>query len=208
MTLGVRIDTASPVLATQFRRALNFWSRVIDMEWHEEASNACSLELTDARPGSLDASIAAQADGPESEDFEGWIRFNAAVPLTKTELYYYSVHEIGHLLGLEHNPSHWSVMYFEDTSGPERLDAIDLEVLGKAHTLRRPRTSPIYLQTSLWTTVGQVCFLTGEAGSSRKLWRSFFVADRKERARAVIGMAMISGTRERLVSNVGRAGTK
>jgi hypothetical protein len=161
MILGVRIDTASPVLATQFRRALNFWSRVIDMEWHEEASNACSLELTDARPGSLDASIAAEADGPESENFEGWIRFNAAVRLTKTELYYYSVHEIGHLLGLEHNPSHWSVMYFEDTSGPERLDAMDLEALGKTHTLRRPRIRPIYLQTSLWTSVGQVCFSPG-----------------------------------------------
>jgi hypothetical protein len=154
LELGVRMDTANPVLAKQFRRALNFWTSVLDMRWHEEHSDACALQLTDAEPGSLDASIAAQAQDPESPDFQGSIDFNAAVTLTETEMYYYSVHEIGHLLGLDHNPNPWSVMYFEDAAGPERLDLTDLKALAAFHRLRLPLTSKsIYVETSFESSV-------------------------------------------------------
>ena len=150
MKVGVRIVTASPALAESFRRALDFWTRVLDMEWYQEQSDACSLQLTDAEPGSLDNSIAADAQLPGSSDFEGWICFNAAATLTRTEMYYYSVHEIGHLLGLGHNPSHRSVMYFEDAPGPERLDETDLRSLSVLHKMRvSPEQKPIYLQISL-----------------------------------------------------------
>jgi Matrixin len=151
MVLGARIDTANPVLAKQFRRALDFWTSVLDLEWHEENSIACSLQLTDAPNGFLDTSIAAQAQDPQSADFQGWIEFDAAAALTETEMYYYSVHEIGHLLGLGHNPSHRSVMYFKDAPGPERLDTTDLMALATIHKLRLTSTSrAIYLQKSVW----------------------------------------------------------
>ena len=97
MDLGARINTANPVLAKQFRRALNFWTTVLDLQWHEENSDACSLQLTDAPNGFLDTSIAAQAQDPQSADFQGWIEFDLALRLTETDMYYYSVHEIGHL---------------------------------------------------------------------------------------------------------------
>jgi hypothetical protein len=160
MELGARIDTVNAVLAKQFRRAMNFWTSVLDLQWHEENSNACSLQLTDARTGFLKMSIAAQAQNPQSPDFQGWIQFNAELTLTETEMYYYSVHEIGHLLGLEHNRSRRSVMYFEDAPGPERLDATDLIALSTIHKLRITSTSrAIYLQNSVWNHVpdfGQV----------------------------------------------------
>jgi hypothetical protein len=91
MELGARIDTVNPVLAKQFRRAMNFWTSVLDLQWHEENSNACSLQLTDARTGFLKMSIAAQAQNPQSPDFQGWIQFNAELTLTETEMYYYSL---------------------------------------------------------------------------------------------------------------------
>jgi Matrixin len=158
--IGARIDTANPVLAKQFRRALNFWTTVIDLNWYEDNSDACSLQLTDAPHGFLDPSIAAQAQHPGTSEFHGLIEFNAALTLTETETYYYSVHEIGHLLGLKHNPSHRSVMYFDDARGPERLDSTDLIALATIHKLRIGSTRrAIYLQQSVWNHVpdlGQV----------------------------------------------------
>jgi len=154
MELGARIDTANPVLATQFRRALNFWTTVLDMHWHEENSNACSLQLTDAQGGFPEISLAAQAQDPRSSNFQGSIQFNTGLTLTETEMYYYSVHEIGHLLGLGHNPSHRSVMYFQDARGPERLDSTDLIALATTHKLILRSTSrTIYLQNSVWNRI-------------------------------------------------------
>jgi hypothetical protein len=149
--VGARIDTANPVLAKQFRRALNFWTTVMDLNWYEDNSDACSLQLTDAPDGFSDPSIAAQAQHPGTSEFQGLIQFNVALPLTETEMYYYSVHEIGHLLGLKHNPSHRSVMYFDDARGPERLDSTDLIALATIHKLRIGSTSrAIYLEKSAW----------------------------------------------------------
>jgi hypothetical protein len=154
MELGARIDTANPVLATQFRRALNFWTTVVDMHWHEENSNACSLQLIDPQPGYPEMGFAAQAQNPKSSDFQGWIQFNPGLPLTETEMYYYSVHEIGHLLGLGHNPSHRSAMYFQDAPGPERLDSTDLIALAATHKLiLTSARRTVYLQSSVWNHV-------------------------------------------------------
>jgi hypothetical protein len=149
--VGARIDTANPVLAKQFRRALNSWATVMDLNWYEDNSDACSLQLTDAPDGFSDPSIAAQAQHPGTSEFQGLIQFNVALPLTETDMYYYSVREIGHLLGLKHNPSHRSVMYFDDARGPERLDSTDLIALATIHNLRIGSTNKaIYLQKSTW----------------------------------------------------------
>jgi hypothetical protein len=152
--IGARIDTANPVLAKQFRRALNFWTTVMDLNWYEDNSDACSLQLRDAPHGFSDPSIAARAQDPGTSEFHGLIEFNAALTLTETEMYYYSVHEIGHLLSLKHNPSHRSVMYFADARGPERLDSTDLRALTTIHKLRITSTSrAIYLQQSVWNHI-------------------------------------------------------
>jgi hypothetical protein len=47
-----------------------------------------------------------------------------------------SVHEIGHLLGLPHNPSGSSVMYFFTLDESVWLDSADLSALAAHHKLR------------------------------------------------------------------------
>ena len=68
--------------------------------------------------------------------FQGWIAFNPKVILSGSERYLVSVHELGHLLGLRHDPNVSSVMYFVRVDGPVFLDSADLASLGAHHTLR------------------------------------------------------------------------
>jgi predicted Zn-dependent protease len=51
-------------------------------------------------------------------------------------MYLTAVHEIGHMLGLKHNPSARSVMYYLDLDGSEVLDTRDLAALASHHKLR------------------------------------------------------------------------
>ena len=44
--------------------------------------------------------------------------------------------KIGHLLGLQHNPSGSSVMFFLDLDRPTVLDRADLNALASRHKLR------------------------------------------------------------------------
>src|ERR1700759_1103400 len=47
MNLGVKFSTSNPVLAHEFRQAMDFWSQVLDMNWHEDDSSSCALQLVD-----------------------------------------------------------------------------------------------------------------------------------------------------------------
>ena len=136
MNLGVKISTSNPVLAQEFRQALNFWSTVVDMHWHEDDSDSCAMQLVDGTPAILKTSIVARSQFTEWDNFQGWIAFNPKAPLTNTELYLTAVHEIGHMLGLKHNPSIHSVMYYLDLEGTEVLDQTDLATLALRHKLR------------------------------------------------------------------------
>jgi hypothetical protein len=136
MSLGVKISTSNPVLAHVFRQALDFWSQVVDMSWHEDESNTCAMQLVDGTPAILKTSIVARSQFTEWDNFQGWIAFNPRAPLTAIELYLTAVHEIGHLLGLKHNPSARSVMYYLDLEGSEVLDESDLAMLAGRHKLR------------------------------------------------------------------------
>ena len=136
MDLGVKFSTSNPELDQQFRQALSFWSEVLDMAWHEDDSSSCSLQVVDGTPEILKLTIVARSQFTDWDDFQGWIAFNPKVRLNRTELYLTAVHEIGHMLGLKHNPNARSVMYYLDLEGQEYLDPSDLAFLSSRHKMR------------------------------------------------------------------------
>lgn|GEM_PF-2303378 len=139
MNLGVRIATANRVLAEEFRSAMDFWATVLDLEWHEEATQNCSIEVIDGQRPLFEPepeNMAARSQFPDRRDFEGWIAFNPAVALNKMETYRIAVHEIGHILGLRHSTNIKSLMYGFDMDESESLDRADLAFLADRHKLR------------------------------------------------------------------------
>ena len=141
MDLGVRISTPNLVLAGQFERAMNFWSEIIDMTWHEVNSENCSVQLVDGTPELFAANggcacATARSQLPDRGGFQGWIAFNPAMSFTTEQMFRDSVHEIGHLFGLQHNPSISSVMFFDDFGQDRSLDFADLRALAGMHKLR------------------------------------------------------------------------
>jgi hypothetical protein len=149
MNLGVRLATSNAALAEEFKAALNFWATVLDLDWHEDNSGNCSIELVDGQRDLFEPepeTMAARSQFPDRLGFQGWIVFNPAVPLSRAELYRISVHEIGHMLGLRHSVNTLSLMYGLDLECSESLDAQDLAVLAAHHKLRvSSLTQPVKL---------------------------------------------------------------
>lgn len=137
MNLGVRVATANQALAEQFRRALDSWASVLDLDWHDDDTANCSIQLVDGgRDLFQPAAIAARSQLPDRLDFQGWIAFNPKQELSDVELYRISLHEIGHMLGLQHSSNTMSVMYGFDLDGQKWLDLTDLAALATHHKLR------------------------------------------------------------------------
>jgi hypothetical protein len=137
MDLGVRVATVNPLLAEQFRRAMDSWATILDLDWHEDDTPNCSIQLVDGARELFQPDIAAaRSQLPDRLDFQGWIAFNPAQTLAETELYRISVHEIGHLFGLQHSVNANSVMYSFSLEGPVWLDPTDLAELARHHALR------------------------------------------------------------------------
>lgn len=149
MNLGVRLATSNPALAEGFKSALDFWATILDLEWHEDDSENCSMELVDGQRDLFEPepeNMAARSQFPDRRGFQGWIVFNPAVVLSRIELYRISVHEIGHMLGLRHSLSTLSLMYGLDLDCSESLDAQDLATLAAHHKLRiTSLTQPVKL---------------------------------------------------------------
>lgn len=149
MDLGVRLATSIPALADAFKAALNFWATVLEMDWHEDNSANCSIELVDGQRDLFEPepwNMAARSQFPDRLGFQGWIVFNPAVPLSPIALYRISVHEIGHMLGLRHSLNTLSLMYGLDLDCSESLDAQDLASLAAHHKLRiASLTQPVKL---------------------------------------------------------------
>ena len=137
MDLGVRVATANPTLAQEFRRAMDTWGRILDLDWHEDDSQNCSIQLVDGDRGLFQTTaVAARSQLPDRADFDGWIAFNPGQTLSEDELYRISLHEIGHVLGLQHSSNAASVMYGFNLDDQDVLDRTDLEVLAAHHKLR------------------------------------------------------------------------
>lgn len=140
LDLAVRISTTNTVLAEQFENALNFWSGILDLNWHEVgASDECSMQLVDGTPSLFNwcVCMSARSQLPDRENFQGWIAFNPRFKLSKDAMFFDSVHEIGHMLGLAHNPDESSIMFsFGDEEKNAWLDSSDLDELAMRHTLR------------------------------------------------------------------------
>jgi Matrixin len=129
LELGVRFSTHDPRVVEQASRALKRWSEIADMSWHRDDTNQCSIDIDDGTSAAWDEIAEANIQ-------EGSITFASADELTAHELFITAFHEIGHLFGLQHNPSPQSVMYWIDIRGDEVLDGSDMRALAATHALR------------------------------------------------------------------------
>ena len=137
MDIGVRVATANPVLARQFLRAMDTWASILDLDWHEEDTRNCSIQLVDGERQLFQPSaVAARSQLPDRPKFDGWIAFNPGQKLTEIEFYRISLHEIGHVLGLQHSSNAGSVMYGFNLDDQDWLDVADLAALATRHKLR------------------------------------------------------------------------
>ena len=136
MDLGVRFSTADLGLATEFARAMDFWATILDMDWHEENSRDCAIQVVDGAPDLFKPAQAARAQLPGRPAFQGWIAFNPKIVLSETDKYFSAVHELGHLFGLRHNPSPRSVMFYVRLFEHVSLEGVDLSSLARRHKLR------------------------------------------------------------------------
>ena len=136
--IGVKIDAADP-WADGFRRALHFWNAVLAANFHEETNlNACAVRVVNGGSDILSKAMVARSQLTEWDNFRGKIAVNpgTARALSSGEMYGTAVHEFGHLLGLKHNASSRSVMYFLNVNGSEVLDREDILDLSARHKLR------------------------------------------------------------------------
>ena len=125
--------------ADGFRRALRFWNTVLDANFHQETNlSACSVRIIDGDPDIVNRTIAARSQITDRANFQGKIAVNlaAAKDMNSAEIYASAVHELGHILGLKHNGSSRSVMYFLNLHGGEVLDAEDILELSRRHALQ------------------------------------------------------------------------
>jgi hypothetical protein len=110
--IGVKIDVSDPAWAAAFRRALVFWNKVLDVNFHEEKNiNACALRITDGPLEMFGGGYTAFAQFTDLDGFEAKIVVLPQVPLRPAGKFVNAVHEIGHIVDLRHNPDPTSVMY-------------------------------------------------------------------------------------------------
>jgi len=116
---------------------MDAWARILDLDWHEDDTQNCSIQLVDGeRQLFHPEAVAARSQLPDRPYFDGWIAFNPGQTLSEMELYRISLHEIGHVLGLQHSSNAKSVMYGFNLDDQDWLDLTDLAALAEHHKLR------------------------------------------------------------------------
>jgi hypothetical protein len=136
--IGVKIDATGP-WADEFRRSFSFWNTVLAANFHEETNlDSCAIRIVNAGPDILNNSMVARAQLTDRSSFRGKIVVSpeAAKAMSSAAIYGTAVHELGHMLGLKHNASSQSVMYFLNVNGTEVLDSKDILDLSTRHMLR------------------------------------------------------------------------
>ena len=121
---------------SEFTRALDFWATVLDMEWHEDSSRACAIQIVDGAQDLFIPAQVARAQLPNRFGFQGWIAFNSRISLPPNERFFVAVRELGHLFGLPHNSNASSIMFYLNVDEPFVLDSADLSDLAARHKLR------------------------------------------------------------------------
>jgi predicted Zn-dependent protease len=136
MNLGVRFDSRDPDLVQAFKRALNFWSKILDMEWHEDSNGTCAIDLMDGVPaGTAQMLLHDKAVGLGIRS-SGIVAIDTRYQLAASEWYAIAAHELGHLFGLQHNSNPKSVMYYIHLRGDQALDPTDIAALSARHRMR------------------------------------------------------------------------
>jgi hypothetical protein len=148
--IGVKIDV-NRAWAKAFRRALKFWNSVLLVNFHEERSlNACSIRIVSGSPEILNNAILARSQLIGRMNFRGKIAVSpgSAKEMNSVSIYAAAVHELGHILGLKHNASSRSIMYFLNVDGAECLDREDILELSAYHELRPATISEVRIQAA------------------------------------------------------------
>jgi hypothetical protein len=110
--IGVKIDVSDPAWAAAFRRALVFWNKILDVNFHEQKNiDACALRITDGPPAMFNGGYTAFAQAADLDGFEAKIVVLPQVPFSPAATFVNAVHEIGHVVDLRHNRDPRSVMY-------------------------------------------------------------------------------------------------
>jgi Matrixin len=146
--IGVKIDV-NGAWAEAFRWAFRFWNSVLVVNFHEERSlSACSIRIVSGSPEILNHAIVARSQIVGWANFRGKIAVSpgSAEEMNSAEIYAAAVHELGHMLGLTHNASRESIMYFLNVDGTEHLDCEDILELSAHHELRPATDSEIPIQ--------------------------------------------------------------
>ena len=138
MRIGVRYDISDRLVIQQFHRAFDFWSRLLDAEFYDEPSTSCAIAIVEGSKAVLKkTNIVARAQFPDRLKFYGWVAVDskASTYLSDGEAVAIWIHEIGHLLGLRHNPSAASLMFYLVYATSE-LDSTDVRALASLHSFR------------------------------------------------------------------------
>lgn len=109
------------------------------VNFHEETNlSACAVRVINGGPDILNNGVIARSQLIGRNNFRGKIIVSpeAAKAMNCAEIYGAAVHELGHTLGLKHNASSRSIMYFLNVNGTEILDSEDIQDLSSRHMLR------------------------------------------------------------------------
>ena len=96
------------------------------------------MRVIDGTAAIFGSNVAARSQFTDRPKFRGKIAVSPTVAkeMSSAEIYASAVHELGHILGLKHNASSRSVMYFLGLDGTEVLDGEDILELSRHHQLR------------------------------------------------------------------------